>query len=109
MCIRDRATGEEERMVCFPLPPGSASVLRAPPGFSSHDEPKHCLQWLTPSTGAKDAPGAFSLKLGTIARGLGLEPTIYDEEFERSPCLLIAKHVEDINVAGVEETIDKYV
>eukprot|EP00959_Pyramimonas_sp_CCMP1952_P379243 7944152-Pyramimonas_sp.AAC.1 len=37
------ATDEKERVVCFTLPPGSAAVLRALPGFEHYDESKHCL------------------------------------------------------------------
>eukprot|EP00959_Pyramimonas_sp_CCMP1952_P006757 141316-Pyramimonas_sp.AAC.1 len=50
------ATGEKERVVCFTLPPGSATVLRALPGSENYDESKHCLQFLKPGTGTKDAP-----------------------------------------------------
>eukprot|EP00959_Pyramimonas_sp_CCMP1952_P023494 493668-Pyramimonas_sp.AAC.1 len=35
------ATGEKERVLC--LPPGSATVARALPGFEHYDESKHCL------------------------------------------------------------------
>ena len=37
------ATGEKERTVCVALPPGSAAVLRALPGFSHFGESNHCL------------------------------------------------------------------
>eukprot|EP00959_Pyramimonas_sp_CCMP1952_P040228 840920-Pyramimonas_sp.AAC.1 len=37
------ATGEKGLVVCFILPPGSATVLRALPGFERCDESKHCL------------------------------------------------------------------
>eukprot|EP00959_Pyramimonas_sp_CCMP1952_P187168 3913939-Pyramimonas_sp.AAC.1 len=40
------ATGEKERVACFTLPPGSATVLRTLPGFEHYDESKHCLQSL---------------------------------------------------------------
>eukprot|EP00959_Pyramimonas_sp_CCMP1952_P442761 9269026-Pyramimonas_sp.AAC.1 len=69
------ATSEKERVACFTLPPGSASVLRPLPGCEHHDESKHCLQRLRPGTGTKDAPRAFSLKLRKITRGFGLTPT----------------------------------
>eukprot|EP00959_Pyramimonas_sp_CCMP1952_P182954 3825826-Pyramimonas_sp.AAC.1 len=72
------ATGEETRMVCFALPPGSAQVLRTLPGFSSYDESRHCLGCLKPGAGAKDAPRAFSLELRTTTRAIGLTPTSYD-------------------------------
>eukprot|EP00959_Pyramimonas_sp_CCMP1952_P375371 7862017-Pyramimonas_sp.AAC.1 len=83
------ATGEKERAVCFTLPPGSATVLRALPGFENNDESNHCLQRTT--------------------SGFGLLPTSYDEGFETSTNLLTAKHVDDINMACTEVTIDKYV
>eukprot|EP00959_Pyramimonas_sp_CCMP1952_P004938 103559-Pyramimonas_sp.AAC.1 len=44
------ATGEETRMSCFALPPGSAQMLRALPGFSAYDECRHCLGCLMPGT-----------------------------------------------------------
>eukprot|EP00959_Pyramimonas_sp_CCMP1952_P186670 3903353-Pyramimonas_sp.AAC.1 len=72
------ATGDETRMACFTSPPGSAQVLRTLPGFSSYDESRHCLRCLKPGTGTKDAPRAFSLKLRTTTRAIGLAPTSYD-------------------------------
>eukprot|EP00959_Pyramimonas_sp_CCMP1952_P317940 6653407-Pyramimonas_sp.AAC.1 len=101
-------TGEKERVACFTLPPGSATVLRTLPRFENYDESKHCLQCLKPGTGAKGAPRAFSLQLRRTTRGFGLRPTSYDEEFEASSNLLTATHVDDINMAGTEDTIDKY-
>eukprot|EP00959_Pyramimonas_sp_CCMP1952_P196165 4101244-Pyramimonas_sp.AAC.2 len=103
------ATGEEERNVCFTLPPGSAAVLRSLPGFGSYDESKHCLQCLKPGTGTKDAPRVVSLKLRRATRGMGLQGTSYDEEFEMSPNLLAAKHVDDINMTGADAGVDSYV
>eukprot|EP00974_Lingulodinium_polyedra_P032236 3104717-Lingulodinium_polyedra.AAC.1 len=35
------ATGEQERIVCFTLPPGSVSILRSIPGFEDYDESLH--------------------------------------------------------------------
>ena len=102
-------TGEKERMACFTLPPGSATVLRSLPGFERYDESKHCLQCLKPGTGTKDAPRAFSMKLRKVTRSFGLRPTSYDEEFETSSNLLTAKHVDDITMAGIEERIDNYI
>ena len=84
-------------------------MLRTLPGFSQYDESKHCLQCLKPGTGTKDAPRAFSLKLRKVTRGLGLQGTSYDEEFEMSPNLVTAKHVDDINMTGTDAGIDKYV
>ena len=42
------ATGENERIVCFKLPPGSADILRTFPGFEDYDETRHCLQSIKP-------------------------------------------------------------
>eukprot|EP00959_Pyramimonas_sp_CCMP1952_P262359 5485919-Pyramimonas_sp.AAC.1 len=100
------ATGEKERVACFTLPPGSATVPRTLPGFEHCDESKHCLQCLKPGTGTKDAPRAFSLKLRRTTRGFGFRPTSYDEELDTSSNLLTAKHVDDINEAGTGDTID---
>eukprot|EP00959_Pyramimonas_sp_CCMP1952_P352369 7382892-Pyramimonas_sp.AAC.1 len=103
------AFGEKERAVCLTLPPGLASVLRALPGLENYDESKHCLQCVKTGTGTKDAPRAVSFKLRRTSRGSGLRPTSYDEESETSINLLTAKHVDDISMAGTEDTIDKYV
>eukprot|EP00959_Pyramimonas_sp_CCMP1952_P314833 6590345-Pyramimonas_sp.AAC.1 len=78
------ATGEKERVVCFTLSPGSATVLRALPGLEHCDESKPCLQCLKSATGTKDIPRAFSLKLIRTTRDFGLRPTSYDVEFETS-------------------------
>eukprot|EP00959_Pyramimonas_sp_CCMP1952_P099655 2083341-Pyramimonas_sp.AAC.1 len=96
-------------MVCFTLPPGSAQVLRALPGFSSYDESRRCLGCLKPGTVAKDAPRAFTLKLRTTTRAIGLAPTSYDPEFEFSQDLVTAKHLDDINMTGLEKNVDDYV
>eukprot|EP00959_Pyramimonas_sp_CCMP1952_P454863 9470628-Pyramimonas_sp.AAC.1 len=103
------ATGEETRTVCFALPPGSAQVLRALPGSSSRDESRRCVRCLKPGTGAQDAPGAFSLKLRTTTRAIGLAPTSYDPEFEFSQDLFTAKHVDDNNMTGLQKNVDDYV
>eukprot|EP00959_Pyramimonas_sp_CCMP1952_P174332 3643313-Pyramimonas_sp.AAC.1 len=103
------AAGEKELVACFTLPPGSATVLRSLPGFEHCDESKHCLQCLKPGTGTKDALRAFSLKLRRTARGSGLKPTCCEEESETSGNLLTAKHGDDGNMAGTEDTIDKCV
>eukprot|EP00959_Pyramimonas_sp_CCMP1952_P223687 4677318-Pyramimonas_sp.AAC.1 len=98
------AIGEKDRVVRFILPPGSATVLRALPGFELYDNSKHCSQRLKPGAGTEDAPRAFSLMLRRTTRGFGIRPASYDEEFETSNNLLTAKHVPDINVAGTEDT-----
>ena len=58
---------------------------------------------LKPGTGTKDAPRAFSLKLRKTSRAIGLLPFAYDQEFEKMDGLLTAKHVDDINMAGLEK------
>jgi len=102
------ATGESERIVCFKLPPGSAQALRKFPGFATYDETLHCLQCIKPGTGTKDAPRAFSMKLRQLTKGAGLRPTIYDQEFELKSGLLTEKHVDDINMTGTEEEVERY-
>eukprot|EP00959_Pyramimonas_sp_CCMP1952_P260697 5450905-Pyramimonas_sp.AAC.1 len=62
------AAGDKERVVCFALPPGSASVLRPLPGFKHYEESKHCLQCLRQGAGTADDPRAFSLKLRKTTR-----------------------------------------
>ena len=103
------ATGEKERIVCFRLPPGTATILRKFPGFMDYDETKHCLWCVKPGTGTKDAPRAFSLKLRQTTQKLGLQSTSYDPEFEVKKDLLTAKHVDDINMCGTPKEIDRYV
>ena len=103
------ATGEQERTVCFTLPPGSAAVLRTLPGFEDYDESKHCLRCLKSGTGTKDAPRAFSLKLKRTTENIGLVSTSYDPEFEMTKDLLTAKHVDDIHMAGTDSSINDYV
>eukprot|EP00974_Lingulodinium_polyedra_P103749 10041710-Lingulodinium_polyedra.AAC.1 len=34
-----QATGEQERIACFALPPNSANIFRSIPGFEDYDEP----------------------------------------------------------------------
>jgi len=102
------ATGEKERMVCFRLPPGSATYLRQFPGFEDFDETKHCLQCVKPGTGTKDAPRAFSLKLNKITKQIGLRSLTFDPEYEVKKDLQTAKHVDDVNMTGTEPQIDQY-
>eukprot|EP00959_Pyramimonas_sp_CCMP1952_P041183 861446-Pyramimonas_sp.AAC.1 len=73
-------------------------------------------QDLAESTGGQERvvcitlpPGSASVLRslpGKITGGSGLRPTSYDEEFETSSDPLTAKHVDDINMAGAEDTID---
>jgi hypothetical protein len=100
---------KKERMVCFVLPPGSATLLRQFPGFEDFDETIHCLQCIKPGTGTKDAPRAFSLKLRKTTKQVGRRSTSFDPEFEIKKDLLTAKHVDDVNMTGTEPQIDHYV
>lgn len=45
------ATGEEERVVHFTLPPGAATFLRMLPGFEQYDERHHVLRCVKTGTG----------------------------------------------------------
>ena len=110
-------TGEAPREVCFTLPRGMAAMLRKIPGFEKYDETVHCLECIKPGTGSKDAPRAFSSKLARVTRDvkLGLVPTTYDPELEvkhasingrRTIVLMVAKHVDDLKVAGTRAEVD---
>ena len=109
-------TGEAPREVCFTLPKGMAEMIRQLPGYEDYDERYHCLKCDKPGTGAKDAPRAFSIKLATVTRSklVGLRPTTFDQELEvkhavvnnrKQPVLLIAKHVDDIKIAGTKKEV----
>lgn len=77
-------TGQEERIVHFTPPPGSAPILRLLPEFQDFDERYHVLKCLKPGTGCKDAPRAFSMKLASVTRHakVGLKPLSADPECE---------------------------
>ena len=94
-----------------------AAMLRKIPGFEKYDENVHCLECIKPGTGSKDAPRAFSIKLARVTRDvkLGLVPTTYDPELEvkhvsingrRTIVLMVAKHVDDLKVAGTRAEVD---
>ena len=104
-------TGDAPREVCFTLPKGMAELLRRLPGYESYDERIHCLECDKPGTGSKDAPRAFSVKLASVTRNetVGLRPTTYDSELEVKHrvehgkpklVLIVAKHVDDLKIAG---------
>ena len=109
------ATGEPERNVSFTLPKGqfdSAKEIRKLPGFEQYDPRIHCLKCTRPGTGTKDAPRAFSLKLGKVTAGVGLKPVTFDPELEvrheqRGQQLvltaMIAKHVDDVKLGAEHE------
>jgi len=104
------ATGEEERVVHFTLPPGSAAFLRKLPGFEHYDERYYVLKCVKPGTGCKDAPKAFSIKLASVTRSVGLKPISTDPECEVKHkngrlVLIIAKHVDDIKITGEESEV----
>ena len=56
----------------------------------------------------EDAPRAFSLKLRATTRQIGLKATSYDQELETKTNLKTAKHVDDINMTGMESDMDAY-
>ncbi|CAE7444645.1 unnamed protein product [Symbiodinium necroappetens] len=109
-------TGEDERDVCFTLPPGSGALLRQLPGYEDFDERTEVLRCIKPGTGCKDAPRAFALKLAKYTRHpkIGLTPTLYDSELEVKLkdgriVLMLAKHVDDLKVAGEPPEVDALV
>eukprot|EP00439_Symbiodinium_sp_Y106_P049299 s2398_g6.t1 len=109
-------TGEAEREVCFTLPPGTGELLKQLPGYEGYDERTEVLQCIKPGTGCKDAPRAFSLKLARYTRDpkIGLEPTLYDSELEVKfregrIVLMLAKHVDDLKVAGEPQEVDRLI
>ena len=55
-------------------------------------------------------PGLFfPLKLHKATSSLGLTSTSFDPEFELKDNLRTAKHVDDINMTGIETDIDQYI
>eukprot|EP00438_Fugacium_kawagutii_P035880 Skav204682 [mRNA] locus=scaffold1284:96116:106049:- [translate_table: standard] len=107
-----KVTGQEERVVHFTLPPGSAQILRLIPGYEQYDERYHVLKCLKPGTGCKDAPRAFSLKLASVTRSeqVGLKPLSADPECEVKHkdgklVLILVKHVDDLKIAGEEREV----
>ena len=103
------ATGQEERVVHFTIPPGSAQFLRMVPGYENYDERFHVLRCLRPGTGCKDAPRAFSMKLSKVTRlpTVGLQPLSSDPECKVKHrhgrlVLILVKHVDDVKIAGEE-------
>eukprot|EP00435_Cladocopium_sp_Y103_P042058 s696_g11.t1 len=107
-----RVTGQDERVVHFTLPTGSAQILRMLPGYESYDERYHVLRCLKPGTGCKDAPRAFSLKLASVTRNpkIGLKPLSADPECEVKHVngklvLILGKHVDDLKIAGEESEV----
>ena len=113
------ATGEEERVVHFTLPPGSAAFLRKLPGFEHYDEGYYLPKCVKPGTGCKDAPESFqyqlslrnfSINLASVTRSIGLKPISKDPECEVKHkngrlVLIIAKHVDDIQITGEESEV----
>ena len=75
-------TGEPKRDVCFDLPKGSLPALRCLLGYQDFDPAKETLRCLKPGTGLKDAPQAFSLKLGRVTAACGMKPVSVDPELE---------------------------
>ena len=48
------------------------------------------------------------MKLHKTTHAIGLKPTSFDPELEIKKNLLTARHVDDINMAGLEKDIDDY-
>ena len=106
-----RITGRPLREVCFELPANCMALLRTLPGYSDFDPVLEVLACTKPGTGLKDAPKAFNLKLGQVTRDTcGLRSVSYDAELEvlhedGEATLMVAKHVDDLKIAGTESKI----
>ena len=104
-------TGRPLREVCFELPVGCIPLLRTLPGYSDFDPSSEVLACTKPGTGLKDAPKAFNLKLGQVTRDTcGLRSVSADAELEvlhenGEATLMVAKHVDDLKIAGSESKI----
>ncbi|CAE7335666.1 RNR1 [Symbiodinium sp. CCMP2592] len=59
-------TGEEERDVCFTLPPAAVKFLKQLEGFESFNEHEEVLRCVKPGTGCKDAPSSQKPSLQTV-------------------------------------------
>ena len=77
-----KLTGEPKRDVCFDLPKVSLPALRCLLGYKDFDPSKETLRCLKPGTGLKDAPQAFSLKLGAVTAACGMKSVSVDPELE---------------------------
>ena len=107
-----RLTGEPRREVNFMLPASCIPILRKLQGYEDFDASSEVCHCDKPGTGLVDAPRAFSMKLGQVTRDkCGMLPTSVDSEL----CLchrggrlvgLVAKHVDDLKLAGEKEWID---
>ena len=109
-------TGEAEREVHFTLPPEAAAHLRKLEGYHDFDERREVLKCVKPGTGCKDAPRAFSLKLAKCTRSskVQLKPSMFDSELElkhvnEELVLMVAKHVDDLKVAGDPREVDNLI
>ena len=106
-----RITGKPLREVCFDLPSNCVHLLRTLPGYADYDPTQEVLACTKPGTGLRDAPKAFALKLGQVTRdGCGLKSVSTDSELEvlhidGNAELLMAKHVDDLKIAGTAERI----
>ena len=111
------ATGEPIREVNFELPPGSVGILKHVEGFMDCNPLKEVLHCDKPGTGLVDAPRCFSLKLAKVTKDTcGLMPCSVDLELcikhsgngnTRDLVLLMTKHVDDLNIAGVRAIVLK--
>ena len=106
-------TGEPIREVNFYLPAHCNDILRQVPGFEDFDEGSEILHCDKPGTGLVDAPRAFSMKLALVTKNqCRMIPSTVDGElvmkYENNRLLcLMAKHVDDLKLAGEREVILK--
>jgi hypothetical protein len=110
------ATGEPLREVNFYLPEYSVAFLRLLPGWESFDPRYEVINCIKPGTGCNDAPRCFSLKLAKITRDTcGLVACTVDGELcmkhdaNKNLIALMAKHVDDLKMAGLRDIIIKII
>ena len=107
-----KLTGEPLREVNFYLPAYNISMLRTIKGFETFDPNTEVLHCLKPGTGCTDAPRCFSMKLATVTQGkCNMQPCSVDGELcylhdsKGDLLAMMAKHVDDLKMAGSRENI----
>ena len=107
------ATGEPLRDVNFELPKWCIPYLQRIPGFEDFDPSKEVLHCEKPGTGCNDAPRCFALKLAKVTKELcKMKQCTVDQELcylhddvNQTLLALMAKHVDDLKIAGDKKTV----
>jgi len=107
-------TGEPIREVNFFLPSYNIPQLQQVPGFEGFDPNSEVLHCDKPGTGSVDAPRCFSLKLSKVTTECDLVPSNVDQELcylhdkdSGELVAIMAKHVDDLKIAGIKEIVLK--